>query len=238
LRVVGLVACGTAFIYLAHSGMHKLLDPATLPYRSVTIEGSFEHVDADAIRATVAPYLSAGFFGVNVSDVQHALATRPWVSTATVRRVWPDEIRVRVYEQVPVARWGDDGLVNTTDKLFFPVDRGKVDALPRVYGPLHSEAFVMESYRTMNNMLKPFDLMITDVVLDERRAWHLTLNNNLKLALGRDNAMDRLQRFVRFYPTVLAGKSQEIEEIDLRYTNGFVVRWNLPNDKVLNSGMG
>jgi len=238
LRITGFVVCGAGFIYLLQAGTHKLLDPATLPYRSVTIEGSFAHVDADAIRATVAPYLSAGFFGVDVSDIQHALTARPWVSAATVRRVWPDEIRVRVYEQIPVARWGDDGLVNNADMVFFPVDRGQVDALPRLYGPPHSEAFVMESYRAMNNELKPFDLAITDVRLDERRAWHLTLNNNLKLALGRDYAMDRLQRFIRFYPTVLAGKSQEIKEIDLRYTNGFVVRWNIPKDKVLNSGMG
>ena len=238
LRVAGLVTCGVGSVYLAHAGIHKLLDPATLPFRSVTIEGSFEHIDAAAIRATVAPYLSAGFFGVDVSDVQHALAARPWVSNATVRRVWPDEIRVRVYEQTPVARWGDEGLVNNADKLFFPVETGKIDALPRVYGPPHSEAIVMESYRAMNNVLKPFNMTITAVVLDERRAWHLTLNNNLKLALGRDSAMDRLQRFVRFYPAVLASKSQEIKEIDLRYTNGFVVRWNTPKDKILNSGVG
>ena len=238
LRISGVVLLSAGFIYLTEAGIRKILDPATLPYHSVTIEGSFDHIDADAIRGTVAPFLDAGFFGVDVSDVQHSLTALPWVSSATVRRVWPDEIRVRVYEQTPVARWGKTGLVNRMDKLFFPVEIGQVTGLPQVYGPPHSESFVMEAYRAMTSVLKPYGLSISDLVLDERRAWNITLNNNLRLALGRDNAMDRLQRFVKFYPAVLAGKSQEIKEIDLRYTNGFVVRWNIPEDKVFKSGMG
>jgi len=238
LRVMGIVAVGAGIVYLLQSGVGRLLDPATLPYRTVTVEGSFKHIDPAAIRATVTPYLDGGFFGVDVDDIQHALLDIPWVNSATVRRIWPDEISVTVYEQTAVAHWGDKGLLNSANKLFIPASIGEAGDLPHLQGPVGSESYVMESYRAMSEVLKPYDLAITTLVLDERRAWHLSLDNHVKLALGRHSAMDRLQRFVRFYPTVLAGRAQVIEEIDLRYTNGFVVRWNTSQDEVSNTDVG
>lgn len=97
---------------------------------------------------------------------------------------------------------------------------------------------VMATYRIMTRMLAPYDLHIRRLNLDERRAWHLSLDDQLELVLGRENAVERLQRFIRFYPEVLAGKAREIKAVDLRYTNGFVVRWNIPSEKVFNSEMG
>jgi len=238
LRIMSILIFGSGIIYLTQLGAGRLLDPATLPYRTVTIEGSFKHVNASDIRVLVAPYLKAGFFGVNVNDIQHALQGIPWIDTATVRRVWPDEIRITVYEQTAVARWGNNGLLNAANKLFIPDGVEAISGLPQVQGPEGSESYVMESYRAMNDVLKPHDLTIDSLTLDERRAWHISLNNHVKLVLGRQDAMDRLQRFSRFYPAVLAGKSQVIEEIDLRYTNGFVVRWNIPKEKVFNSDLG
>ena len=90
----------------------------------------------------------------------------------------------------------------------------------------------------MSELLKANDLTIDSLTLDERRAWHLSLNNQVRLVLGRQSAMDRLQRFIRFYPAVLAGKAKVIDEIDLRYTNGFVVRWNIPKEKVFSTDLG
>lgn len=238
LRIMGGLVIGAGILYLTQLGASSLLDPAALPYRSVTIEGSFRHIDPAAVRATVAPYLGAGFFGVDVDDVQHALLDMPWIDNATVRRIWPDEIRITVYEQTPVAHWGDKGLLNSTSKLFIPESSGEVGELPHLQGPAGSESYVMESYRAMSEVLKPYDLAITTLVLDERRAWHLSLDNHVKLVLGRHSTMDRLQRFVRFYPAVLAGRAKVIDEIDLRYTNGFVVRWNVPKDKAFGTDVG
>jgi len=70
------------------------------------------------------------------------------------------------------------------------------------------------------------DLSITRLEQDERRAWVVTLNSGVKLLLGRKESEKRLTRFIDIYPRVLKAWEQRIDEVDLRYPNGFAVRWN------------
>jgi cell division protein FtsQ len=49
------------------------------------------------------------------------------------------------------------------------------------------------------------------------------------MELGRLQLEQRLQRFVRSWPMVLAHAAERISVIDLRYSNGFAVRWQLDN---------
>jgi cell division protein FtsQ len=46
------------------------------------------------------------------------------------------------------------------------------------------------------------------------------------LKLGRENVIERLLRFKRVYPKLKAMKTQAINSIDLRYTNGMAVAWS------------
>jgi cell division septal protein FtsQ len=49
--------------------------------------------------------------------------------------------------------------------------------------------------------------------------------NGIEINLGREDFTERLQRFVDIYPRILASQSDKIAVVDLRYTNGFAVRW-------------
>ncbi len=61
-----------------------------------------------------------------------------------------------------------------------------------------------------------------------RRSWQLTLNNDIKLNLGRGDTMKRPARFIELYP-VLQQQAQtdgkEISYVDLRYDSGAAVGW-------------
>ncbi len=61
-----------------------------------------------------------GFFNLDVDAVRLALLGEPWVSEVTVKRIWPDALRVIVIEQIPVVRWGDSGLLNPAGEYFAP----------------------------------------------------------------------------------------------------------------------
>ena len=63
------------------------------------------------------------------------------------------------------------------------------------------------------------------LVQDERRAWWLTFDSGLEVYVGREQFERRIQRLARVYPRLLAAQAERIAVVDLRYVNGFVVRW-------------
>jgi cell division protein FtsQ len=51
----------------------------------------------------------------------------------------------------------------------------------------------------------------------------------LRLLLGKGINNERLERFISVYPKLLGEKIAQVDSVDLRYTNGFAVRWKAPS---------
>jgi cell division protein FtsQ len=219
-------------------GVRWLLDPHTLPIQRVQISGQFRHLTSAQLQEAVAGTVVGGFFTVDVEAVMRAARTLPWVDTASVRRVWPDTLRLEVVEQVPVARWGGQDLLNRRGERFSPPADTLPDGLPQLQGPDGLEATLTASYYEMGKALAADGLKIMRLIQDPRRSWHVGLDNGIELRLGNDSAYSRLLRFVRLYPKVLAARATEIATIDLRYTNGFAVAWNHQPEKAKPSQQG
>lgn len=225
LHLVALTMLGAVICGMALWGWLKLEDPDTLPIAAVEIQGEFHHLTKQQIQQVLEGRIAGGFFNVDVDAVRDTLLTIPWVNTATVRRVWPDTLQITVVEQLPVARWSTGGLVNSNGQLFFPMPETYPPGLPEWQGPSDSQAAMAARYQDMQKALQPLTLHINRVVLDERRSWKVELDSGVVLVLGRANDDARLWRFTRLYPVALAARATDIEQVDLRYTNGFSVRW-------------
>ncbi len=216
-------------------GLQWLQDPWRFPLEVVKIQGDFRYLDQARLQAQVEPHLGGGFFGVDVGEVCKVIESMPWVATATVKRVWPDRLSVLVTEQRPVAHWGEHGYLNARGESFVP-EPTRVDLeLPALAGPAGHEAAVLEQYRAMSRTLSPTGLRLVGVTLDDRRAWRLRTDSGVQLELGRSDARRRLQRLVQAWPTVFAERADELQRVDLRYSNGFSVRWQQANAKTDNS---
>lgn len=207
-------------------GVTWLRNPHNMPLRSVQIEGEFRKLSTDELQTAVAKVMKGGFFTVNVDTVRRAAEALPWVASATVRRVWPDTLQLTVVEQRAAARWGETGLVNMTGQLFVPDTDSIPSKLPRLNGPEELRHRVMETYIAMTAALAPVGRRVAELQVDNRRAWLLRLDNGVELRLGKFNTLDRVERFVRVYPTVFAMREAELKTVDLRYSNGFAVRWD------------
>lgn len=225
VRTIVLVTMGMTLCGLAIWGAMVLRDPRTLPITTVKIEGEFRHLGKEQVRQMLAGQVTGGFFSVDVEAARAAVLRLPWVSAATVRRVWPDTLEIKVVEQAPLARWGAEGLVNSQGALFFPPPASYPPGLVQLQGPRHSQVAVAARYRAMDQLLGAIGLHINRVALDDRRAWRIDLDNGVMLVLGRAADDVRLKRFARVYPAALAARAADIREIDLRYPNGFAVRW-------------
>ena len=69
---------------------------------------------------------------------------------------------------------------------------------------------------------------MSQVELDARGAWQLTLGNGARVRLGRQDVEARLERFISMASPVVAQRAAEISYVDLRYSNGFSIGWNTP----------
>ncbi len=204
------------------AGAWLLTRPGTLPISSVRIEGEFAHVTRDELQQAIAAAARGGLFNVDVTAIRRAAQTLPWVHHVTVRRVWPDGLRVSVTEQRAAAIWNDQGLLNDAGEPFYPVP-ASLPALPQLSGPDGSERLLLGHWRALQKILAPLKLDVTRLSMDERRALIATLGDNMELILGRDEIYARVTRFTRMYTTL--ARRGAMRRADLRYSNGLAVRW-------------
>jgi len=218
-------------LFLASAGLlagfvSYLQNPNTLPVNKIHALGTFNNVNESMLREVVAKTVTGGYFTVNVDEVKRAVEAIPWVYQANASRVWPDTISINVTEQTALAHWAMGGIVNQQGTLFKPETDSKTLALPVFDGPLGMERNMTEFYLMARTVIEPLGLTISELHMDNRRAYRLTLNNGIVVLLGRENMTERLQRFARVYNKVLVARADDIERIDTRYSNGLAVGWN------------
>lgn len=193
---------------------------------SVRVAGEFKHVSRATLEASVRRKLeSGGFFAVDVDDLRRAALAHPWVREATVRRVWPDSIHIAVLERVAVARWNDHALLESDASLFSPGHGVAGYALARLEGPPDAHARVLDNYKRLATRLGTLAGGVQRLSLSARGQWEIELGNGLTLVPRVPLDVDALEDLARVLPRILGERFQHAARIDLRYANGFAVRW-------------
>ncbi len=195
------------------------------PVTKLDVRAEFNHVSAEQLRAAVAPHLGEGFFAVNLADVRAAVAKLPWVERAEARKHWPDAIELVVYEQQPFAHWGKDRLINRRGQVFSVAGVEGLQGLPELSGPDDRLDDVIQFHADCVKEFTGSGLIVTAVALSPRGGWTLTLASGASIAVAREEPRERLKRFLDAWPTLAAGRTDAPAYVDLRYANGFAVRW-------------
>ena len=220
-RVVPLVALSAAIALVAVFGWMAL----DRPIRKVYVQAPMQRVTALEIESVVTPFKGAGFLSVDLGEVRGALQALPWADSVRVARRWPDALSIDLTEQVPAARWGDTGLLNMRGELFVDNARHLPPELPRLSGPEGSEWRVAQRYLDVRNELLHHGLNLVEVLLDPRGAWRLRMTYGLAVHLGIDDTDARTRRFVDVTVPLIMARMEEVEYVDMRYSNGFAVGW-------------
>jgi cell division protein FtsQ len=196
------------------------------PIDRVAVQGRFQRVSPIDIEQTARERLqNAGLVSVNLAALQHAIEELPWVDKARVARKWPRGLEVQITEQVAAARWGSSGLLNARGELFLTETRYIPPELPRLAGPLGSEALVAQRYFAIQGRLIEGGVRIAALRLDARGAWEIDLDNGVRVRLGRRQVDERFERFIAAALRLVVQRAPEMAYVDMRYTNGFSVGW-------------
>lgn len=197
----------------------------TLPILHVTVEGELINTEKQALIQAVTPYVTGSFLNVNVAGIRQAGEALPWVSQIQVRRVWPDTLHLMVSEHQAIARWNENGLVNTRGEVFYP-DSGKMpEGLIQLFGPEGNSELMARQLVTIQQSVHTLGLRVKSLTMDERRSWQVRFTDDMQLQLGRAASEQRLARFIRVFEGPLATYREQIEIVDMRYTNGLAVVW-------------
>lgn len=214
--------------FAAYELAQRLLPYADRPIAKISVEGDLSYISQQAVQQRIAPFVTASFFSVDLLGMRRELESMPWIASAEVRRVWPDQVLVRLEEQLPIARWGDEALLNNQGQAFAPKELAHYEQLPQLYGPTRAQQRVMQQYQVLSQMLRPLGFSITRLELRERGSWFLSTGQGIELLLGRDHLVEKMRRFIAIYDKALKEQNANIARIDLRYANGLAVAWREP----------
>ena len=198
------------------------------PISEVLVESKLGEVapqNQQQLQQELERFGEARFLSASLAAMQQALEQLPWVDQARISRVWPDQLKIEVVEQQPIARWGEQQWLNSRGQVFHGVTRTTGGAMPQLVGPEGTEEQVMQQYWSLTRILRPMGYSITRLELRARGSWFVHTREGLELLLGRDEILEKMRRFTTIYERELKEQMKQIARVDLRYANGLAVAW-------------
>lgn len=224
-KMMTVFAWFAVFCAVLFTGYQMLTQKDVLPIKEISFSGEFKQISAQQLHSIIVDGVSGNFFTLSVNELYHKFYALPWVEQIWVHRVWPDKINIEIKEQEPVAILKDKGLLNAKGKVFTS-DIGEFKSvLPTFSVANNYEQEAIAKFKIYEAMLAENNIRIRKFIFDKRKSQVLFLSNNMQLKLGRADSKERLARFVKAYDAIQIPKKRAVESIDLRYTNGFAVKW-------------
>ena len=216
-------------------GMIILCNPKTLPFRQIKITASSDHINMAKLHEFVNRHIQGGFFSLNIMALQTTLMSLPWVHDVSVRRIWPNQLKIDLEEQKPIARWNKNQLITEAGEIFSPSVVTIPKNIPQLRGPNNdSKKMVLNRFQQFSQALNPFYIVVTTLSLTRSGVWSFVLNGHSQVFLGREYVDQRFEQFVHLYPKIIGAKINCVERIDLRYSNGLAIQWSdqwIPSSK-------
>jgi cell division protein FtsQ len=205
----------------ALAAIESMLDAAGHGLTQVSLTGHRLTPDGDLLDA-IDLASSPTMLSFNSRAVQARIEALAWVERASIERIFPDRIEVRITERVPFAVWRNGGrhyLIDRKGRVLSAVAADTAAALPRVAG----EGAAAEA-AALYALLEDYPDLARRVELAERigeRRWTLRLAGGGIVQLPEEGVARALAR-----AAALAGSTHEAGagEIDLRVAGRILVR--------------
>lgn len=214
--VLAVLVIGLAWAALARDG-------GQVDLGRIAIKGELDARQKENVAATIRGH---GSGSPGIDEIRRLVADLEWVFEARVMRRWPDDVVIEIVKEVPIAWWNDDAFINA-EGLVFTSPYVDLMSLPQLYGPEGTESEVMQHFQMLAKAISRIDQSIDTLSLEDRGSWNFETNEGIRVMLGKENIMDRVQRFLFVVERVgLAERMDDIEQIDVRYPNGLAVSWS------------
>ena len=222
-------AAAAALLVAALVGVARL---PLFPVRDIQVTNALREVRRNELEEVLSGRLRGNFFSINLEGIRQAVEQLPWVRSAEARRQWPSRIELSIEEHAPVAYWGDSTgqLVNNYGEVFTAtMTVPPPSPIPTLFGPSELTLEMLGYYQQAADLIKPLGRVPQTLTISPRLAVQMKLDDGMIVELGRQQpkapVRERLVRFVEFYPSVLTAARQRPTVVDMRYPNGFALRF-------------
>jgi cell division protein FtsQ len=180
-------------------------------------------VDADAILAALGARRGSPMLAIDPAAAKARLEALPWIRSASVTRMLPDVLRVKIVERVPMALWRRDNKLEL-------VDRDGV-VLPTAHSRDFENLIQLVGDDAPREGAALLDMLASEPALAERvtaairvggRRWNLELDNGVAVELPELEPLAAWRALARLDRT--AGLLQrDIRRVDLRFADHMVL---------------
>ncbi|SBS30061.1 Cell division protein FtsQ [Marinomonas spartinae] len=191
---------------------------------AIEIKGQLKYSSRDQLQKDYTSLLGKSLLTTSISQIKAVALSPQWVQSVEVRKVWPNTLQVVVHEHEPLAYWNDGQVITTGAVIISPKSIPNLP-LPKLLGPEDSSDVVLKQFGLISQVLSLTSLRIDSLQLKPRGAWVIVFKNGIKVKLGREDILERLQRFIAVYKTDLSGRIDQISSVDARYPHGVAVAW-------------
>ena len=187
---------------------------------------NIENSSVDDIREVAKKYVrSKSFFNVDINYLQSKIENIDWISSANIRRSYPNEIIIFVTEHIPVAIWNNKDYLNQYGEIF--TANKKNNKFPILISKNNKNKIIFEYLSLFSNDLIRHDIneKVVKIIEDDIRSISVILSSGITIKLGSKNVKEKIDIFFKVYQTLNSSDLSKMRYIDMRYSNGFSVGW-------------
>lgn len=236
-----LLPIGAAFIVLASLSWQW---KDSLKLQKVTVEGSFILPSKQVVALASVPS-KAGLFGVDLMGVRSRLLKQPFIRSANINRQYPGTIVLTIAEREPIASLSGGQIryidaagmvlpyVNSPVAMDLPVISG-LEGIQSVQAGkvIENEALssAIEILQTAQRIDSSMYHFISEIAMNRDRDVVLYSNDvGVPIYMGQGDVVRKLVMLQTFWNTfVKTNDPERLRDIDLRFSDQVVVKWNQP----------
>lgn len=196
-----------------------------MPIRYVQVAGAFQYIEKQNIQTKINPLAQTSYFLVDLQAIQQSVMSLPWAENVQVQRIWPDRLKLIIYEQKPVIRWQAHSLLSQHGEVFRPLNIDKFQSLPVLLAPNEQRQELLQVMQGLNISLMDQGLHLAEFRVNDRQSWLLSMQNGLVIQLGRLQPLEKFNQLMQAF--IVSGYElvNKMLYVDMRYPNGYAVRW-------------
>jgi len=199
-----------------HGGLSDIMARAAgFPIRSIDVSGVKE-LSKDEILAASGMTPAGSLLFLDVAAVRASLKALPLVAEATVRKLYPDRVDIKIVEREPFALWQQDGAISVVSADGTVIDsltERRYLKLPHVVGP--GARLRVREYADILDRVPELRGQIRAGVLVSERRWTLMMANGIDIKLPEEKPVEALRQLIRLDREAQV-LSKDIIAVDLR----------------------